>query len=53
MKRIAMSNLTPRGHLVLGIALGLALAGIWYLSGHLWYVEGEGYCIGSLVECFH
>jgi len=48
-----MSNLTPRGNLVAGLALGLALAGLIWVSGNLWYVEGEGYCVGSLVKCFH
>jgi len=47
-----MSNLTPRGYLVAGIALGLALAGLIWLSSSLWWT-GEGYCIGSLVKCFH
>jgi hypothetical protein len=47
-----MSNLTPRGYLVAGLALGLALAVLWYLSGHIWYVEGEGYCYGALIECY-
>ena len=47
-----MSNLTPRGYLVAGIALGLALAGIYWIAGNLWWT-GEGYCIGSLVKCFH
>lgn len=48
-----MNNLTPRGWLVLGIALGLAIAGLWWVSGHIWWVEGEGYCIGTLESCFH
>lgn len=46
-----MNSLTPRGWLVLGIAIGLAIAGLWWLSGHIWYIEGEGYCIGTLLEC--
>jgi len=48
-----MRGLTPRGNLVAGLALALAFAGIWWIAGHLWYVEGEGYCVGLLVKCFH
>jgi hypothetical protein len=47
-----MRELSKRGNLVLGIVIGLALAGIWYLSGHLWYVEGRGYCLGTLLKCY-
>jgi len=47
-----MRGLSKLGNLVAGIALGLAVAALWYISGHLWYVEGEGYCIGTLVSCF-
>jgi len=45
-----MSSLTKRGHLVLGIAIGLLIAGLIWLSGHLWYTP-DGYCIGTLLEC--
>jgi hypothetical protein len=49
-----MSRLTKRGRLVLiyipaAIAL---LALIVWVSGHVWYVPGEGYCIGTMTECF-
>lgn len=47
-----MSNLTPRGNLVAGIAIGLLLAGLIWVSGHVWYVPGEGYCIGTMLECY-
>lgn len=47
-----MSKLSKRAHLLLGVAIGLALVGVWYLSGHLWWVEGEGYCLGTLLECY-
>jgi hypothetical protein len=47
-----MKDLNKRGHLVLGVAIGLALAGIVWISSSLWYVEGKGYCIGSMVECY-
>jgi hypothetical protein len=48
-----MRELSKRGNLVAGIAIGLLVAGLIWLSGHLWYVEGEGYCIGTLAQCFH
>lgn len=48
-----MKDLSKRGNLVLGVVIGLLIAGIWYISGHLWYVEGEGYCLGTLAQCFH
>jgi hypothetical protein len=47
-----MSGLSKRGNLVAGIAIGLLIAGLFWLSGHVWYVPGEGYCIGTLIECF-
>ena len=47
-------RLTKRGRLVLiyipaAIAL---LALIVWVSGNVWYVPGEGYCIGTMAECF-
>jgi hypothetical protein len=47
-------RLTKRGRLVLiyiptFIAL---LALIVWVSGNVWYVPGEGYCIGTMTECF-
>jgi hypothetical protein len=45
-------ELSKRGNLVLGVVIGLALAGIVWLSGNLWYVPETGYCIGSMVECY-
>jgi hypothetical protein len=47
-----MRELSKRGNLVLGVMIGLALAGIVWISSSLWYVEGTGYCIGSMVECY-
>jgi hypothetical protein len=47
-----MRELSKRGNLVAGIAIGLLVAGIIWLSGNLWYVEGAGYCIGSMLECY-
>lgn len=47
-----MDRLTRRGWLVLVIlpAIALAAALVW-VSGHVWYTE-EGYCIGSMLECY-
>ena len=47
-----MTHLTKRGYLVLGIAIGLLVAAIVWVSGHVWYVPGEGYCIGTMLECY-
>lgn len=47
-----MQHLTKRGHLVLGIVIGLLIAAIVWISGHLWYVPGEGYCKGTMAECY-
>ena len=46
-----VSNLTPRGYLVAGILIGLAIATLYWISGHIWYIEGRGYCIGTLLKC--
>jgi hypothetical protein len=46
-----MRELSKRGNLVLGVAIGLALAGIVWISGNLWWVD-SGWCIGSMVECY-
>ena len=50
-----MSRLTKRGRIVLIYApLTIALlATLVWVSGNVWYVPGEGYCIGSMLECFH
>ena len=47
-----MSGLSKRGHLVAGILIGLLIAGLLWVSGNLWYVPGEGYCIGTMLECY-
>jgi hypothetical protein len=47
-----MRDLNKRGHLVAGILIGLALAGLIWFSGHVWYVPDTGYCIGSMSECY-
>jgi hypothetical protein len=47
-----MRELSKRGYLVAGIAIGLLIAGLIWVSGHVWYVPGEGYCIGTMLECY-
>jgi hypothetical protein len=45
-----MRELSKRGNLVAGIAIGLLIAGLFWLSGNLWWT-GERYCPGSMSEC--
>jgi hypothetical protein len=45
-----MKELSKRGNLVAGIAIGLLIAGLVWVSGNLWWT-GEGYCRGTLIEC--
>lgn len=50
-----MPKLTKRGRVVLlyaPAALALLSLLVW-ISARLWYVEGEGYCIGTLASCFY
>lgn len=35
---------------VLGLAIALALLGIYLVSTHLWWTE-NGYCWGTMIEC--
>jgi hypothetical protein len=47
-------RLTKRGRAILiylPAALALLAALIW-VSGHVWYVPGKGYCIGTMLECY-
>jgi hypothetical protein len=47
-------GLTKRGRLVLiyiPAAFALTALIIW-VSARVWYVPGEGYCIGTMLECF-
>jgi hypothetical protein len=30
----------------------VALVGLYQLVSHIWWVEGQGYCWGTLEECF-
>ena len=50
-----MPKLTKRGRIVLLYApAAIALLSLLeWISARLWYVEGEGYCIGTLASCFH
>jgi hypothetical protein len=47
-----MEHLTRRGQIVVALLGALLLWGIWYVSGHIWYVPGQGYCVGSMLECY-
>jgi hypothetical protein len=47
-----MRSLTTRGKIVVALLGALILWGVWYLLGHIWYVEGEGYCWGSMAQCY-
>ena len=47
-----MRELSKRGNLVAGIVIGLLIAGLLWVSGHVWWT-GTGYCIGTLTSCFH
>ena len=44
--------ITKRSKRVRAVAIVLLIAGLWWLSGHLWYVEGAGYCVGDMVKCY-
>jgi hypothetical protein len=47
---LIVEDLTKRGAFVLGVAVGLLIVGIYWISGNLWINEG-GICIGSMAEC--
>jgi hypothetical protein len=42
-------RLTRRGRIVRAVAIAAGLALLWWISGHVWYVDG--WCIGEMVEC--
>ena len=47
-------RLTKRGRIVLiytPSALALTALLMW-IAGNVWYVEGKGYCFGSMEECY-
>ena len=43
--------ITKRGKRVRALAIGLLLAAVFYLSGHINWV-GDGWCLGSIAECY-
>jgi hypothetical protein len=47
-----MRSLTTRGKIVVALLGALLAWGVWYLLGHIWYVPGEGYCWGSMAQCY-
>lgn len=48
-------RLTKCGEIVLGIGafilIALALKGGYEIINHIWWVEGEGYCWGTIEHC--
>jgi hypothetical protein len=47
---LTVENLTKRGAFVLGVAVGLLIVGIYWISGNFWINE-TGICLGSMAEC--
>jgi hypothetical protein len=45
-----VENLTKRGAFVLGVAVGLLIVGIYWITGNFWWNE-DGICIGTMAEC--
>lgn len=43
--------ITRRGKIVRAVLIGLGIAFLWWAIGNIWWT-GEGYCVGSMVECF-
>jgi hypothetical protein len=46
-----VKELSKRGNLVAGIAIGLIVAGLVWVSGNVWVTEEGRICRGSMVEC--
>jgi hypothetical protein len=46
-----MRELSKRGNLVAGIAIGLLIAGLVWVSGNVWITEEGRICLGSMLEC--
>lgn len=48
-------KLNRRGEIVLAVSLAinalLILGAIYWVMGHVWWV-GDGYCWGSMTECY-
>ena len=47
---LTVENLTKRGAFVLGVAFGLLIVGLYWISGNVWWTDA-GICLGSMVEC--
>jgi hypothetical protein len=47
---LTVENLTKRGAFVLGIAVGLLIVAIFWITGNVWINE-TGICIGSMADC--
>jgi hypothetical protein len=47
---LTVENLTKRGAFVLGVAVGLLIVGLYWISGHVWWTEA-GICLGSMADC--
>jgi hypothetical protein len=45
-----MENLTKRGAFVLGVAVGLLIVAIYWITGHVWWTE-SGICIDTMANC--
>lgn len=45
-------RLTRRGKIVRAILIGAGVIALIWLSGHIWYVPGAGYCVGTLDGCY-
>ena len=42
-------RLTRRGRIVRAVFILIGIALLYWISGHVWYVDG--WCIGSMSEC--
>ena len=43
-------RLTPRGYFVAGFMSALLLGALWYLTSHIWILDGA-YCLDTLEKC--
>jgi len=50
MNRLNTVRLTRRGRIVVALLIGIAIAGIYYLATHVWWI-GDSYCLGTLADC--
>lgn len=42
-------RLTRRGKVVVGLLVAVA---VYLVSTKVWWVEGQGYCFGSIEKCY-